>query len=69
MTGQNTNSNTASAVLIYEQFSDLYDSIEGSVWMSVEQRDTILNGLAVMIAQYEGIARWNVGDVSEGADG
>jgi len=69
MTAQNTNSNTASAVLIYEQFSDLYDSIEGSVWMSVEQRDTILNGLAVMIAQYEGIARWNVGEVSEAADG
>lgn len=60
------NNKTACAVLIYRQMSELYDRIEKQTWMSVEQRDTLLNSLAVIIAQFEGIARWTVGEVTDG---
>lgn len=47
---------------LYKLMDQLYDGIEGQKWMSIEQRDTMLNSLAVFIAQYEAIARWCVGD-------
>lgn len=54
-----------SATGIYEQLCDLYDSLHDQTWMSVEQRDTLLNTLAVFIAQYEGVVRWLVGEIDD----
>lgn len=63
---QTQTTTTQSAVRLYEQMSDLYDALERQTWMSVEQRDTMLNNLAIFIAQFEGIARWCVGEVKNG---
>ena len=57
---------TANAVKLYNKMSDLYDGIERQTWMSVEQRDTMLHALAVIMAQYEGIVRWCIGEVDHG---
>lgn len=50
---------------IYTNLCDLYDSLENQTWMSIEQRDTLLNTLAVFIAQYEGVVRWIVGEIDD----
>ena len=50
---------------IYTNLCDLYDSLENQTWMSIEQRDTLLNTLAVFIAQYEGVVRWIVGEIED----
>ena len=57
--------NEVSAYAIYKQLCDIYDSIENQTWLSVEQRDTLLNTLAVFTAQYEGVVRWIVGEIED----
>ena len=58
-------SNEVSAQAIYKQLCDIYDSIEKQNWLSIEQRDTLLNTLAVFTAQYEGVVRWIVGEIED----
>lgn len=47
---------------IHVSLNRLYDDIELQTWLSIEQRDHLLNQLAILIAQFEGIARWNIGE-------
>lgn len=62
MTDAEKSQNAAGAIHLHQMMDRLYDEIEFQTWLSIEQRDHLLHQVAVLIAQYEGIARWNIGE-------
>jgi hypothetical protein len=51
------------AIAVFMLFNEAYRRIESIKWFSVEQREHLLNEMAILIAQYEGMARWTIGEV------